>query len=112
MTGVRLSRRLTLERLESLPDGAGGFSAAWQEVGRVWAEVRPGLGRERAGEAVSLSRVACRITVRAAPTGTARRPVAGQRFREGERIFAIRAVTERDAEGRYLTCFSEEEVLA
>lgn len=112
MSGVRLSRRLTLEQVQSLPDGAGGFTAAWQEVGRVWAEVRPGPGRARVAEVARLSQVACRITVRAAPPGTARRPVAGQRFREGARIFAIRAVTERDAEGRYLTCFVEEEGLA
>ena len=40
------------------------------------------------------------------------RPVPGQRLRDGARIFAIRAVAERDGDGRYLTCFTQEEVVA
>ncbi|MGB4908701.1 MAG: head-tail adaptor protein, partial [Tabrizicola sp.] len=51
-----------------------------------------------------------RITVRGTPTGSPSRPKAGQRFREGTRLFLIQAVTERDQFGRYLTCFAREEV--
>ena len=51
-----------------------------------------------------------RIVVRAAPMGSDARPRPDQRFREGARVFAIRAVAEEDAAGRYLVCFADEEV--
>ena len=38
----------------------------------------------------------------------AQRPIAGQRFREGARIYPIIAVAEADPEGRYLVCYAEE----
>lgn len=109
MAGVHLNRQLLLERPARVPDGAGGFTQAWQAIGALWAEVDMRQGRERGGEAVPLTATACRITVRAARPGTPMRPVAGQRFREGARIFRIEAVAERDARGRYLTCFAREE---
>jgi head-tail adaptor len=46
--------------------------------------------------------------VRGAPVGAPSRPVAGQRFREGARIYPILAVAEADPEGRYLVCHAEE----
>lgn len=108
----RLNRRLTLEEAVRLPDGAGGFTLDWQALGRVWAEVKPGSGRERAGELVTLASVPYRITLRAAPVGAAARPRPDQRLREGDRVFRILAVTEADARGHYLTCFAHEEVVA
>ncbi|MCZ7675990.1 MAG: head-tail adaptor protein [Roseovarius sp.] len=107
---VRLNRRLVLERAVRVPDGAGGFAEAWAEVGTLWADIRARTGRERAGEAVGLSATGYRIVVRAAAHGAPSRPVPGQRLRAGARIFAIAAVAEADAEGRYLTCFATEEV--
>ncbi len=50
--------------------------------------------------------------MRAAPIGAPSRPRPDQRFREGARIFRIHSVTERDDQGRYLTCFATEEVAA
>ena len=46
----------------------------------------------------------------AAPVASPSRPKAGQRLVEGTRLFLIQAVTERDPDGRYLTCFAREEV--
>ncbi|KJS41681.1 MAG: tail protein, partial [Roseovarius sp. BRH_c41] len=51
------------------------------------------------------------ITVRAAPQGAASRPEAGQRLRDGARIFAILSVTEADGAGRYLSLWAQEEVV-
>jgi len=110
MTLPDLNRALVLEGVLRLPDGAGGFTEAWTALGTLWAEVRPGTGRDRLGEERMLSAVPYRVTVRAAPVGAMSRPKAGQRFREGTRLFLIQAVTERDPDGRYLTCFSREEV--
>lgn len=107
-----LTRLLVLEAPERTGDGAGGFAEGWTALGTLWAEVKPGSGREREGEMVTLSRVPYRITVRGAPVGAASRPRAEQRFRDGARIFHVVAVTERDPQGHYLTCFAEEEVSA
>lgn len=107
-----LTRRLVLETPERLPDGAGGFTETWVPLGVHWAEVRPGTGRESAGEFLTLSAVPCRIVVRAAPVGADARPRPEQRFREGTRIFAITAVTEHDPRGHYLVCFAREEATA
>lgn len=109
---TRLNRRLVLEEAQRVPDGAGGFTLAWVALGALWARVEAEAGRERAGEFVTLSSVAHRITVRAAPQGAPSRPKPEQRFREGARVFRITAVAEADAEGRYLTCFAQEEVPA
>lgn len=108
---INLTKRLVLEGPVRTPDGAGGFSEDWQELGTIWAEVTPRTGGTRSGEAVSLSATGFQITVRAAPQGAPSRPRAGQRFRDGVRLFRIEAVTERDAQARFLTCFATEEVV-
>lgn len=110
MNAPHLNRALLLEGVVRTPDGAGGFTEAWTALGTLWAEVLPGSGSDTLGEERMLSAVPYRITVRGTPTGSPSRPKAGQRFREGTRLFLIQAVTERDQFGRYLTCFAREEV--
>lgn len=108
MNGVRLDRALVLEVPVRVGDGAGGFAEGWQAAGTLWAEVRPAVGRMvgmMEGLAVSQS---LRITVRGLPQENALRPRAGQRFRDGARLFLIGAVTEQDGRGRYLICVAEE----
>lgn len=112
MKPASLSRPLILEAPLQTPDGMGGFTESWTALGTVWAEITPGSGRETAGEEVSLSSIPFRILMRGAPQGAPSRPQAGQRLRDGTRVFAILAVTERDAAGRYLICFAREEIPA
>ena len=81
-------------------------------MGTVWAELRARSGRELDESGASVSRVSYRITVRAAPQSSPERPVPSGRFRDGSRIFLIRAVTELDMQGLYLVCFADEEVIA
>lgn len=109
---VRLNRALTLEDPQRVPDGAGGFNETWVALGTLWADLRPGTGRDRGAEFATLATVPYRITVRASAEGAPSRPRPGQRFREGGRVFAIAAVTEADAIGRYLVCFASEEISA
>lgn len=104
-----LNRRLVLESRERLPDGAGGFVETWAALGQHWAAIRPGPGREVAGEGAALGRVTLTITLRAAPPGAPSRPVAGQRLREGGRLFSILSVSD-SADGRWLSCTATEEV--
>jgi head-tail adaptor len=110
MNTPHLNRALTLEGVVRTPDGAGGYTEVWTVLGTLWAEVLPGSGSDALGEERMLSAVPYRVTVRGAPMGAPSRPKAGQRLREGTRLFLIQAVTERDTDGRYLTCFSREEV--
>ncbi len=108
----RLNRQLVLEAPVRVPDGAGGFAESWMPLGALWAHVDARSGRESAGNAMPLSRVSLRITVRAAPETSDARPQANQRFREGQRLFVIQSVAEDDADGRYLVCTALEETVA
>ena len=107
-----LGRPLVLEDPQRLADGAGGYVESWNALGVLWAEVTALSGRsaDQGGGSLSLQRY--RITVRAAPVGSASRPRPDQRFRENSRLFRIDAVSEADDRGRYLTCFAVEEVAA
>lgn len=108
----KLTRRLVLEEPQRTPDGAGGYAVAWVELGTLWAEVRAGTGREKAVEHLTVSALPVRITVRAAAQGAPSRPRPEQRLRDGARLYRIQAVTESDADARYLVCFAIEEVSA
>lgn len=101
-----------LEGPDRVSDGAGGFREVWRPLGELWAEVRPGMGRERRQDFAVISAVHYRVIVRSAPFGAPSRPRPDQRFREGARVLRIHAVGEHDAEGCYLTCFAYEEVAA
>ena len=105
-----LRRRMVLETSQRSPDGAGGFAETWQPLGELWVELTPMPGREIAAGGAALSQNTQRIVLRGAPEGSAMRPRPGQRLREGARIFSILAVSERDPAGRYLSCFTREEV--
>ena len=112
MSPPALRRRLVLEGPDRVSDGAGGFREVWRPLGELWAEVRPGMGRERRQDFAVISAVHYRVIVRAAPFGAPSRPRPDQRFREGARVLRIHAVGEHDPEGLYLTCFAYEEVAA
>ncbi|MEX3015902.1 phage head closure protein [Gymnodinialimonas hymeniacidonis] len=106
MRPPQFNRKLILEAPSRVSDGAGGFAETWAPLGIIWGEVLPrGAGRE-----VEASELKLKVTVRAAPQGAPSRPTAAMRFRDGDRIYRIEAVTEAEAEGRYLICFVKEEV--
>ncbi|MFT6104125.1 MAG: head-tail adaptor [Paracoccaceae bacterium] len=111
MKEPNLNRKLELEAQQQVEDGAGGYDVTWVALGGVWADVKSGTSRERGVEAITVSRMTKRITVRAAPVGALSRPQPDQRFREGTRVYRILAVSEVGAQVRYLMCLTEEEVL-
>ena len=102
------TRRLVLEERSRVPDGAGGFTGSWGALGVLWGTVVPAGGRGETGEGGALTRASYRITVRAAAVESVSRPRAGQRFREGTRLYRIRAVSQA-ADARWLTCVADEE---
>lgn len=103
----RLDRRMELQGLSRLPDGAGGFTETWVPLGLLWAEVRPGAGRDGSADLVATSELPLRITVRAAPVSSLARVRPGQRLVEGTRRYRVVAVAEAGA--LYLTCHAREE---
>lgn len=111
MSLPRLNRPMLLEAPDRADDGAGGYVTTWVPMGTLYAEVKPGTGRQTSGQIAALSKLACRVIVRAAPVGAVSRPVAGQRFREGDRTFRIDAVAAYDRGAMYLNCFAVEETL-
>lgn len=109
MSGPGAMVRLALEAPLRVDDGAGGYRVTWRRLGWLWGAMDAGTGRERGAQVGPESVVRWRIAVRGAVAGDPRRPVAGQRFRLGARLFRIAAVAERDRAGRWLDCFATEE---
>jgi len=109
MSVPTLNRRLVLEAPQRVSDEAGGYTLIWQVLGSVWAQVGLRTGRETERLETPLSVSNYRITVRAVSLDAPERPRPEHRFRDGDRIYLIKAVAEADAFGRYLTCFATEE---
>ncbi|KAA2317412.1 head-tail adaptor protein [Pseudooceanicola sediminis] len=106
----RLNRQLVLERSVRSANGSGGYVTTWSELGTLWAEVLPGASSSTRLGGLTVHRQTLKISVRGVAIGRPSRPLPGQRFRDGARIYEIEAVTERDAEGRFLVCTAREEV--
>lgn len=112
MTLPRLNRQLVLEDPQKVFDGAGGFTVNWVALGTHWAQAKPRTGREAQQGHAPISVVPYTITVRAAPIDSPARPKPHQRFRDGARVYTIRAVTEDVKNDLYLICHADEETVA
>lgn len=99
---------LVLEAPRRITDSGGGIEIVWGPIGRIWAELRSVSAREIEAGGRQTSRVTHRVTLRAAPVASPRRPSTDCRFRMGKRIFAIRGVAEAEGRNQYLTCWVEE----
>ncbi|MEP2785009.1 MAG: phage head closure protein [Pseudoruegeria sp.] len=106
-----LNRKLYLETPLRVADGAGGITENWVVEGQLWAEIRSGSGREVRDLAGTTAVNTVRVYVRAAADNSPARPHPSQRFRIGDRIFCIVAVSEAETRGRYLLCHAKEERL-
>ena len=99
----RLRARLTLETPLDTPDGAGGFTRIWVGGATLAADIVPVRAREGEFGEGHAGLVTHRIVIRGR-SGIA----SGDRFTLGARIFEIRAIHDRDEDGRYLTCLVQE----
>lgn len=99
----QMTVRLDLEAADSVPDGQGGASMIWSIAASMWARVEPVstvIGEEGSAETGTITH---RIWVRFRED-----IAAGQRFRKGGRVFAVRLVRDPDETRRYLVCRCEE----
>lgn len=98
-----LRHRLVLEAPVESADGAGGVVRSFSTAATLWAEVTP-VSAARALEAERLgARITHRIAIRFSDGITTR-----HRFRDGERIFQIVSLRDRDGRKRFLTIEAEE----
>jgi head-tail adaptor len=104
-----MTRRFALERDEIMGDGGGGGDRAWRTIGWHWGAVAGAPGKIEDDDAVARSRTLALVRLWARPHGDVGRPCAGDRLREGRRLFRILAVAEDDPAGRFLVCRVEEE---
>ena len=74
----------------------------------LWCDVRARSGGMRVTELGEEPRLRFKILTRALPAGHADRPQAGDRLRDGARLYEIGAVHEADVRDRFLTLFSRE----
>lgn len=98
-----LRHRLTLEYAVRVDDDCGGATETWVAVAEVWSAVRATSGDERTDADQLAGHVTHEIWIR-------RRSGVGpdMRFREGGRVFEIRAVLDDWQRGRLLRCLCEE----
>ncbi len=98
-----LRRRLLLEAAVTTPDGLGGTTQVYETVAAVWAQLEWIAGGERWRRG-RLEQVAThRVTLRWRAGVD-----AGQRLRDGDRLFDIRAVADPDGGRRRLVCLVQE----
>ena len=102
-----MRHRLTFEKPVPAADGAGGSTITWNEVAEVWGEITPLRPAERqVGEGI-VDTTSHKITIRFRSN-----VAAGDRFLLGQRVFAIKGVTDPGEDQRYLVCLADEEASA
>lgn len=86
-----LRHEIALQSVTRTPDGAGGFTAAWDDTLVTWAQITPrtGLKRSFAGKLEPI--ITHVVLMRYQPDVT-----TAQRIRFGARIFQIHAVINHD----------------
>lgn len=98
-----LRRRLLLEAAVTTPDGLGGTTQVYETVAAVWAQLEWIAGGERWRRGRPEQVATHRVTLRWRAGVD-----AGQRLRDGDRHFDIRAVADPDGGRRRLVCLVQE----
>lgn len=106
-----LTTKMTLQTAVRSPDGAGGYSELWSDLGVLWGALERPRGAHVAGQEIPIARHRYRIIVRSAPEGAPSRPEVAQRFVFDGRAFHILGVTHEDSGRRFLACDVEEELV-
>ncbi|MGE0754576.1 MAG: phage head closure protein [Alphaproteobacteria bacterium] len=86
-TSSKLRHRLLLQQENQTSDGAGGYTRSWDDVGYVWAEIRPLRGSERVFAEKLQAETSHALCIRYRDDITAR-----HRFVFDARVFAIHSI--------------------
>ncbi|MEM7546686.1 MAG: head-tail adaptor protein [Pseudomonadota bacterium] len=108
----RYTKLLTLEERTEAPDGGGGVVEEWTIIGTHWVDLKASSARERFTGGRQVSLVTHKAIIRSLPLASALYPKADQRFRDGERVYAIRGVAEADDRREHLICWLQEGALS
>jgi SPP1 family predicted phage head-tail adaptor len=98
-----LRRRLVLEAPVANADGLGGKTQAFSTVAALWARVEWLAGTEQWRRGRPEQSATHRVTLRWRGGVD-----AGQRLRDGDRLYDIRAVADPDGDRRRLVCLVRE----
>lgn len=98
-----LRNEFSLQAPSLNPDGQGGHSEIWSEIGTVFARIEPVQAQSRFGAGQTLETTTHRITLRWRADVT-----SGRRFVRLGRVFEILTVQDPDETGRYLICLVRE----
>ena len=101
---AKLRHRLTLEAPEDEADGMGGVVRLWSPLGQVWAAIEPVAPNEAVAADKRVGALTHRIVLRHRDGLT-----LNHRFRLGLRVFILRALRDREEDGRFLECLVSEE---
>jgi SPP1 family predicted phage head-tail adaptor len=94
-----LRNELVLQAPTPVPDGLGGHSEAWSEIGLLFGMIEPVAANSIITADQTLETVTHRITIRG------REDIrSGMRFVKGQRVFDIVTIHDPDESGRYLVC--------
>ncbi len=109
-TATLLRHRLTLQQEVKTPDGAGGYTRSWQDVGDLWAEItavsgKSIYGRERLYGGQLQSEISHKIVIRYRSTVS-----TSMRLVFDGRIFNIRAISNVNENDEILELLVEEGV--
>lgn len=98
-----LRTRLILEEAIRTSDGGGGSDVTWNTVDEVWAAVRPTGGGEGFASDRLAGQLSHTILIRY------RSDVKPEmRFRDGARVYDIRAMFDPDRRRHWLRCLAQE----
>jgi SPP1 family predicted phage head-tail adaptor len=101
-----LRSELVLQASTPMPDGLGGYSEVWNEIGLLFGMIEPVSADRIISADQTLETVTHRITIRG------REDIrSGMRFAKGSRVFNILTIHDPDETGRYLVCRVSEEGL-
>lgn len=98
-----MRQRIRIEQPVLAADGLGGGVRSWQTVTTVWGEITTLSGNEHFAAGQLASQISHRITLRWREGVTPE-----MRLAFGTRIFAIRAILERDGKRRSMEILVEE----
>lgn len=106
----KLTVKMTLQNPTRSPDGGGGYTTTWTDLGTHWAHLTYRTGRTASGETSPVARQPVEITLRATPPDHPMHPKPGQALVHGARRYIVSAVSPNGPTPLYLTCLAELEV--